>query len=53
MFDVLVMVLATIGAGLMLAALAFVTGLIGVLVNAMILLFAGPLLDARLGGESS
>ena len=53
MLDVLVMVLATVGAGLILSALAFVTGLIGVLVNAMILLFAGPLVDARLGGESS
>jgi len=53
MFDILVMVLATVGAGLILSALAFVTGLIGVLVNAMILLFAGPLVDARLGGTSS
>ena len=53
MFDLLVVALATIGAGLILTALTFVTALIGVLVNAMIILFAGPVIDARLGGESS
>ncbi len=53
MFDALVVLLATIGAGLMLSALAFVTCLIGVLVNAMIVLFAGPIVDARLGGKPS
>jgi len=34
--------LATIGAGLILGALTFVSTLIGVLVNAMIVLMAGP-----------
>lgn len=53
MFDLLVVVLATVGAGLILAALAFVTALIGVLVTAMIILFAGPVIDARLGRGSS
>ena len=35
----------TIGAGAILGALAFVSLLIGVLVNAMIVLMAGPILD--------
>jgi hypothetical protein len=45
--------LATIGAGLILSALTFVSTLIGVLVNAMIVLMAGPVSDrvlARRGG---
>jgi hypothetical protein len=45
--------LATIGAGLILGALTFVSTLIGVLVNAMIVLMAGPVIDrvlARRGG---
>jgi hypothetical protein len=45
--------LATIGAGLILSALTFVSTLIGVLVNAMIVLMAGPVIDrvlARRGG---
>ena len=40
--------LATIGAGLILGALTFVSTLIGVLVNAMIVLMAGPLIDRAL-----
>ncbi|HKU62123.1 MAG TPA: hypothetical protein VJQ44_12945 [Gemmatimonadales bacterium] len=40
--------LATIGAGLILSALTFVSTLIGVLVNAMIVLMAGPLIDRAL-----
>jgi hypothetical protein len=45
--------LATIGASLILGALTFVSALIGVLVNAMIVLMSGPLIDralARWGG---
>lgn len=37
--------LATIGAGLILSALTFVSTLIGGLVNAMIVLMCGPLID--------
>lgn len=37
--------LATIGATLILSALAFVSTLVGVLVNAMIVLMCGPLID--------
>jgi hypothetical protein len=47
--------LATIGASLILGALTFVSALIGGLVNAMIVLMAGPLVDrmmARRGGGS-
>ena len=40
--------LATIGATLILSALAFVSTLIGVLVNAMIVLMCGPLVDRML-----
>lgn len=36
---------ATIGAGAILAALTFVSTLAGVLITAMILLFAGPVID--------
>ncbi len=39
---------ATIGAGAILSALTFVSLLIGVLVNAMIVLMCGPLIDRRL-----
>ena len=49
-------VLATIGASLILGALTFVSALIGVVVNAMIVLMCGPLIDgllARRGGSSS
>ena len=48
--------LATIGASLILGALTFVSALIGVLVNAMIVLMCGPLVDgllARRGRSSS
>ncbi|HEU4525060.1 MAG TPA: hypothetical protein VFR62_08555 [Gemmatimonadales bacterium] len=37
--------LATIGASLILGALTFVSALIGVVVNAMIVLMCGPLID--------
>ena len=40
--------LATIGATLILSALAFVSTLVGVLVNAMILLVSGPVIDGVL-----
>ncbi len=40
--------LAGIGATLILSALTFVSALIGVLVNAMIVLMAGPLIDSVL-----
>jgi hypothetical protein len=41
--------LATIGATLILSALAFVSTLIGVLINAMIVLVTGPAIDRLLG----
>lgn len=40
-----VLLLAGLGAGMILAALTFVTLLIGVLVNSMVALMAGPLVD--------
>jgi hypothetical protein len=40
--------LATIGASLILGALTFVSVLIGVLVNAMIVLMCGPVIDGLL-----
>lgn len=36
---------AALGAGMILTALTFVTLLIGVLVNAMVVLMAGPIVD--------
>jgi hypothetical protein len=48
--------LATIGATLILGALTFVSTLIGVLINAMIVLVSGPLIDrlmARRGGAAA
>ncbi len=45
--------LATIGASLILGALTFVSALIGGVINAMIVLMAGPIVDnivARRGG---
>jgi hypothetical protein len=45
--------LASIGATLILSALAFVSTLVGVLINAMIVIVSGPLIDrvlARRGG---
>ncbi|HEY8106216.1 MAG TPA: hypothetical protein VIE46_08915 [Gemmatimonadales bacterium] len=44
---------ATIGAAAILAALTFVSGLAGVLITSMIVLFAGPILDRFLPGRSS
>jgi multisubunit Na+/H+ antiporter MnhG subunit len=47
--------LATIGATLILSALAFVSTLVGVLTNLMIVLMTGPLIDralARRGGSA-
>ena len=41
--------LATIGATLILSALAFVSTLVGVLVNLMIVLVSGPLIDRLMG----
>ena len=41
--------LASIGATLILSALAFVSTLIGLLINAMIILVAGPVVDGLLG----
>jgi hypothetical protein len=40
--------LATIGATLILSALAFVSTLVGLLVNCMIVLVCGPLIDRLL-----
>ena len=40
-----VVLLASIGAALILGALAFVSALIGGLINAMIVLMCGPLID--------
>jgi hypothetical protein len=48
----IVIILAGLGAGMLLTALAFVSTLIGVLVNFMILLFSGPMIDARFPEKS-
>ena len=40
--------LASIGATLILSALAFVSTLVGVLINAMIVIVSGPLIDRLL-----
>jgi hypothetical protein len=45
MLETLRMLGAALGAGLILTALTFVTLLIGVLVNAMVILMAGPVID--------
>jgi hypothetical protein len=45
MLELLGLVLAALGAGMILSALTFVTLLIGVLVNAMVVLMAGPIVD--------
>ena len=45
-------ILAFLGAAGILAALAFVTLLIGVLVNAMVALMSGPIID-KITGEKS
>lgn len=44
----LVVLLASIGAALILGALTFVSALIGALINAMIVLMCGPLIDRML-----
>jgi hypothetical protein len=44
-------VFATIGAGAILAALTFVSALAGVLITAMIVLFARPVIDRFLPGR--
>lgn len=46
-------VLAGLGAGMILAALTFVTLLIGVLVNSMVVLMAGPMVDKMMKEKSS
>jgi hypothetical protein len=49
-------VLASIGATLILSALAFVSTLVGVLINGMIVIVSGPLIDrllARRGGMAA
>ncbi|HSR15432.1 MAG TPA: hypothetical protein VLL51_06745 [Gemmatimonadales bacterium] len=45
MLETLRMLLAGLGAGLILTALTFVTLLIGVLVTSMVILMHGPILD--------
>lgn len=49
--DTLRMLLAGVGAVAILAALTFVTLLIGALVNAMVVLMAGPVVDKVLKEE--
>jgi hypothetical protein len=44
--------LASIGATLILSALAFVSTLVGVLINAMIVIVSGPLIDRFVGRGS-
>ena len=50
--ELIVIILAGLGAAMLLSALAFVSTLIGVLVNFMILLYSGPLIDARFPEKS-
>jgi len=45
MLELVGRVLAALGAGMIISALAFVTLLIGALVNAMVVLIAGPVVD--------
>ena len=45
-------ILAGLGAGMILAALTFVTLLIGVLVNSMVILMAGPIVDKFVKDEA-
>jgi hypothetical protein len=45
--------LASIGATLILSALAFVSTLIGVLINCMIVIVSGPLIDRLLARRGS
>jgi len=53
MFYAIQTLFAAIGAGAILCALAFVSALIGVLVNLMIALFAGPVIDRFLARKSA
>jgi hypothetical protein len=46
------MIFAGIGAGAILFALTFVTLIVGGLVNAMIVLMAGPLVDRLIGKKA-
>jgi hypothetical protein len=48
----LVILFAALGAGLILGALTFVSALIGGLVNAMIVLMCGPLIDRYLARKT-
>ena len=48
----LVILFAALGAGLILGALTFVSALIGGLVNAMIVLMCGPLIDRYLARKN-
>lgn len=53
MLETLRLLFAVLGAGLIIFALVFVTLLIGALVNAMVVLISGPVVDrllARVGG---
>lgn len=52
MMEIVGRILAGLGAGMILAALTFVTLLIGVLVNAMVVLMAGPVVDKLLKDEA-
>lgn len=47
------MLLAGLGAGLILFALTFVTLLVGGLVNGMVVLFAGPVVDRLLARKGA
>ncbi|HEV8355760.1 MAG TPA: hypothetical protein VGQ17_03235 [Gemmatimonadales bacterium] len=46
--EIFALVFAGLGAGMILFALGFVTLLIGALVNAMVVLISGPLIDRLL-----
>ena len=50
--ELLGQILAGLGAGMILAALTFVTLLIGVLVNSMVILMAGPIVDKFVKDEA-
>ena len=53
MLETLRMLLAGLGAGLILAALTFVTLLIGVLVTSMVILMHGPIIDKLVKDQGS
>lgn len=50
MLNLIGTVFAALGAGMILFALTYVTLLVGAIVNAMVVLIAGPLID-RFAGE--